>query len=130
MRAKIYNASKDRPIDEVDNAEIMEMFHGFSHQIPQEAESAISSGELDDNDRELTEEQSQEALFECLRKWGIELTDAEEIRIKDTYFKEQWDLVKDPKTGHMMMGDSVNLFRTVVKDISGTLNPDFIQPTP
>ena len=81
---------------------------------------------LHDNDRELTEDQAQEALFECLRKWGIELTDAEETRIKETYFKEQWDLVKDPKTGHMMMGDSVNLFRTVVKDISGTLNPDFI----
>ena len=58
MRAKIYNASKERPIDEVDNAEIMEMFHGFSHQIPTEAESAISTGELDDNDRELTEEQA------------------------------------------------------------------------
>lgn len=123
LRARITNASKDRPIDEVDNAEIMEMFHGFSHQIPEAAQSEVSTGNLDDNDREVSEEQAQEAFLECLRKWGIELTEDEETRIKETFFKEQYDLLKDPKTGHLLLGDSVNLFRSIVKDISGTLNP-------
>jgi hypothetical protein len=35
-------------------------------------------------------------MMEGLRKWNIELSEDEEKRIKDTYFKEQWNLLRNP----------------------------------
>lgn len=123
MRKKIYDAAQNRPIESVDDSELMEMFHGYSKLIQSAAEDNVASGANDDDDRELSEENAQEALFEGLRKWNIELNEEEEKKIKDTYFTQQWNLFRNPSNNQLRLGDSVNLFRAIVKDISGTLNP-------
>ena len=101
----------------------MEIFHGYSHLMQAEAEKNVASGVSDDDDRDVNEDQSFEAVMEGLRKWNVDLTEAEEEKIRATYFKEQWNIYRDPYTNNLKLGDSVNLFRSIVKDISGTLNP-------
>ena len=61
-----------------------------------EAEKNVASGVSDDDDRDVNEDQSFEAVMEGLRKWNVDLTEAEEEKIRATYFKEQWNIYRDP----------------------------------
>jgi hypothetical protein len=40
----------------VDDAELMEMFHGYSHLVESIAEKEVATGADDDDDRELSED--------------------------------------------------------------------------
>lgn len=64
------------------------MFHGYSKLIQSSAEDNVATGISDDDEREIAEDQAQEAIMEGLRKWNIELSEDEENRIKNTYFKD------------------------------------------
>ena len=64
-------------------------------------------GEVEDpsqENRELTLQNAFDAFSELMRKWNIDLTEQEELKVKNNFISNEWKLDSNPSTNTINVG--------------------------